>query len=250
VHYPSHSLAASFRPMSGAASNFIAAAEELRESEYSRLAGTVAPTVEKLRSLTSAQFRARVVTMLEHFGHELATTENAAVLVMTKGGHKFVVSLAAPTNLAPTALRDLTRLHSAVIAASATSGFFITARGFTPEAEAYAATAPLKLVDGEKLVASINRGMDSTTMPNGYRVMCRQCGDIVKHTLDRAEAVPCRNGHPVAPTIARATLVPVQAEGAATTYTPPRQFSRYEVRAHNAKYQAKRRRLKPRPAAH
>jgi hypothetical protein len=186
--------------------------------------------------------------MLEHLGYELVTTESAAELVVTKDGTKFVAALASPANLAPTALRDLTRLHSVVVAASAAAGIFITARGFTPEAEAYASTAPLKLVNGPKLVASIRRSLEGATMPEDYRAMCRQCGDIVKHTLDRAEAVSCRNAHPVAPSIARAALVPTQAEGSSTAYTPPRQFSRYEVRAHNAKYQAKRRRLRPKPA--
>jgi hypothetical protein len=38
--------------------------------------------------------------------------------------------------------------------------------------------------------------------------MCRQCGEIVQHRLDQGEALPCGNGHLVAPTIARAALVP------------------------------------------
>jgi hypothetical protein len=83
-------------------------------------------------------------------------------------------------------------------------------------------------------------------MPDSYQAMCRQCGEIVKHTLDRAEAIPCCNGHPVAPTLARAALEPKQTAGTpGSSYTPPRQYSRSEVRAHNAKYQAKMRRRKP-----
>jgi hypothetical protein len=58
---------------------------------------------------------------------------------------------------APTPLGDLTRLHSAVVAAGAVAGFFITPRGFTHDAEAHAATVPLKLVDGPNLVASMKR---------------------------------------------------------------------------------------------
>jgi hypothetical protein len=153
---------------------------------------------------------------------------------------------APPAEFAPTSIRDLTRLHATVVAANATAGFFITSRSFTPEAEAYAATAPLKLVDGAKLVASIQRSMADVTMPETYQAMCRQCGDIVRHSLDRAETIPCRDGHPVAPTIARAALIaPKSPTGSSSTDGRP-PSSRYEVRAHNAKYQAKmRRKLKP-----
>jgi restriction endonuclease Mrr len=46
----------------------------------------------------------------------------------------------------------LRRLHDAVIAANAERGFFITARSFTDQAEQYAETAPLDLIDGKRLV--------------------------------------------------------------------------------------------------
>lgn len=189
--------------------------------------------------------------MLERLGYELLTPETAADLVATKDGKKYVIAFARPTDIAPTPLGDITRLHSVVVAANAVAGFFITPRGFTLDAEAYAATAPLKLVDGTKLVASIKRSMAGVTMPESYRAMCRQCGEIVQHTLDHAEAIPCRNGHPVAPTIARAALVTHRQEGGSTTsrtYTPPRRYSRQDVRAHNAKDQARMRKRKPKAA--
>jgi len=171
---------------------------------------------------------------------------------MMKDGKKYVVAFATPTDLAPTPLGHLTRLHSVVVASNAAAGFYITPRGFTLDAEAYAATAPLKLVDGPKLVASIKRSMEGVTMPDSYQAMCRQCGEILQHRLDQADAIPCRNGHPVAPTIARAALVMQKQEGGSTssrTYTPPRRYSRQEVRAHNAKYQARMRKRKPKSAA-
>jgi Restriction endonuclease len=229
---------------------FDVAAGELHEREFSRLAAAVVPTVEALRSLTGKQIRGRVATMLENLGYELLTLDTAADLITMKDGKKYVVAFATPTDLAPTPIGHLARLHSAVIAANAAAGFFITPRGCTRDAEAYAATAPLKLVDGPKLVASIKRSMEGVTMPDSYKAMCRQCGQIVKHTLDRAEAIPCSNGHPVAPTIAQAALVIRKQEAGSTsrTYTPPRQHSRQEVRAHNAKYQAKMRKRKPKTA--
>jgi hypothetical protein len=49
-------------------------------------------------------------------------------------------------------------------------------------------------------------------LPETYKAMCRQCGDIVQHRLHRVAAVPCSNGHLVAPTIARAALVREQRD--------------------------------------
>jgi hypothetical protein len=77
---------------------------------------------------------------------------------------------------------------------------------------------------------------------------CCQCGGIVQHRLDNDQARPCRNGHLVAPTIARATLVPFRPpapEPADTARAPrpgrvikPRNMSlkaqrRRKIRAHN-----------------
>ena len=80
-------------------------------------------------------------------------------------------------------------------------------------------------------------------LPQSYKAMCRQCGDIVQHRLDSDEAKRCGNGHFVAPTIARAELVkPRQTEpgGTAAGLTPaPRPLSRREIRAHNYKYEAR-----------
>jgi hypothetical protein len=230
--------------------DFDGAADELRDHEFARLAEAVVPTMEALRSLTLRQVRACVATMLERLGYELITPETAADLVTMKDGKKYVVAFATP-DFAPTPVGHLTRLHSAVIAANAAAGFFITPRGFTRDAEAYAATAPIKLVDGPKLVTSIKRSMEGAAMPESYKAMCRQCGEIVNHTLDRAEAIPCSNRHLVAPTIARAALVVRKQENGSTSrnYTPPRRYNRQEVRAHNTKYQARMRKQKPKTGA-
>src|SRR4051794_26837169 len=173
--------------------SFDVPAGELREREFTRLASAVVPTVEALRSLTGRQMRARVTTMLEQLGYEILTPETSTDLVAIKDGNKYVIAFASPTDLALTPAGHLARLHSAVVAHNATAGFFITPRGFTRDAETYAKTTPLKLVDGPKLIASIKRSMQGVTMPESYNVMYRQCGEIVKHRLDRGDAIPCRN---------------------------------------------------------
>lgn len=234
-------------PALSALSNFAVAADALRAREFSRLAAAVVPTLQALRLLSARQLRAKVAAMLQRLGYELVTSENTADLVTTKDGKKYLVAFGPAADPAPIPVRELSRLHSAVVAANAAAGFFVTTRGFAPDAEAYGATTPLKLVDGPKLVASITRSMEGVTMPESYHAQCRQCGEIVHHTLARAEAIPCRNGHPVAPTIARAELVMPKPKEGAPGYKPPHVHSRYEVRAHNAKYQAKMRRRQPQP---
>jgi len=61
----------------------------------------------------------------------------------------------------PTGTRDLARLHDAVIAANAERGFFITARGFTEQAEKCADSAPLDLFDGARLVKALNQSKNT-----------------------------------------------------------------------------------------
>jgi restriction endonuclease Mrr len=73
----------------------------------------------------------------------------------------------------PTQANHLTRLHEAVIAKTAAGGFYVTTRGFSRDAEAYAKTAPIKLVDGPKLVASIKRSMEGTLSGMKFSI-CRR----------------------------------------------------------------------------
>jgi Restriction endonuclease len=217
-------------------------AEILRQQEFSRLSADTVPTLESLRFLNPTQLRARVADMLERLGYELVTPETAKDLLVIKGGEKHVVAFAATTDPLPTQANHLTELHRAIIAKTAAGGFFVTTRGFSRDAEAYAKTAPIKLVDGPKLVASIKRSMEGMPAPESYKAMCRECGDIVAHRLDKAEAITCRSGHAVAPTIARASLSVRTQPGGSTsrTYEPPRVYTRREMNAHNTKYIARK----------
>jgi hypothetical protein len=225
------------------------AADELQRRETARLAAAVVPTLEGLRFLSAQQLRARTALMLERLGYDLLTSDTAADVIAAKDGKKYLVAFAPPTELAPTHINHVSRLHKAVVAANAAAGFFITPRGFTRDAEAYAATAPLKLVDGPKLVASLARSMAGVTMPDTYQAMCRECGEIVTHRLDQGEALACANGHAVPPTIAKAALADRQEGGSASrTYAPPRRYTRREVNAHNSRYMARMKKRRPRHA--
>jgi hypothetical protein len=189
--------------------NFPAAAADLRRQEFSRLSAAVTPRIEAFRSMTADAFRNEIAQMLERLGHTVVSS--AGNLVTTKDGRKFVVACARPDQ-ATTKAPSLRRLHDTVITAGAARGIYVTPRSFTPEAEHYAASAPLDLVDGALLIKSMHRSRKGIAFQSGYKAMCCQCGDIVHHQLDKSHAVPCRNGHPVVPTIARAALVPYRPE--------------------------------------
>jgi hypothetical protein len=106
-------------------------------------------------------------------------------------------------------MRDVARLHDAVIAQGAQRGIYVTTRTFTADAKDYAASMPtvIQLVDGAKLAQSLEKSSVGAALPSRYKAMCHVCGAIVEHNLDHGKSLPCINGHLVAPTIARAALV-------------------------------------------
>jgi Restriction endonuclease len=173
--------------------NFSAVADQLRRQEFARLSDTVTPRIEASRSLTLSAFRNEIASMLERLGHTIITT--APELVTTKAGRKYVTMCANPLDGAPTKTPAIARLHAAIVQANAAGGFYVTPRSFTP-AEHYAASMPMiSLVDGELLNRSMQRSLRGVALPQTYRVMCCQCGEIVQHRLDKGHAIPCGNGH-------------------------------------------------------
>jgi hypothetical protein len=189
--------------------SFETAAAELRRQEFIRLSQAVTPPIEVYRSMTADEFRNDVALMLERLGHTVASSSRD--IVTTKAGQKFIVACARPADkeVKTPALR---RLHDTVVSAGATRGIYVTPREFSAEAEHYAAGAPIDLVDGGLLIKSMQHSRKGHELPASYKAMCCQCGDTVQHQLDKTDALPCRNGHPVAPTIARALLVPFRPE--------------------------------------
>jgi hypothetical protein len=224
--------------------NLAAEADALRQQEIARLSDAIVPRLDAMRRMTPQTFRALIADMPHRFGHEIVTDPIAPDLITAKAGKKFITQCAAPTEWRPAATRQLADLHDAVIAANAARGFFITLHSFTHAAAQYAASAPLDLFDAKRLVKALNQSRKHVPMPQTYKAMCRQCGEIVQHRLDREqdEARPCGNGHLVAPTIARAMLVPPRppANVAGSIKAPaPRPYTRREINAHNHRYEAR-----------
>jgi hypothetical protein len=232
--------------------NFPAAADELRRQEFSRLSAAVTPRIEAFQSMTGDAFRNEIALMLERLGHTVISSVSDVVTI--KDGRKYITACATPTDPAPTKTPALRRLHDAIVAGNAARGFYVTPRSFTSGAEHYAASAPIDLVDSRLLIRSMHRSRKGMLLPADYRAMCCQCGDIVQHRLDQSEARPCCNGHLVAPTIARAALVPYRASlaqpGAAANAPKPARIikplnmslkaqHRRKIRAHNNQMRAR-----------
>jgi hypothetical protein len=221
---------------------FTAAADELRREEFARLADAVTPRPEQLRSMLADALRDEIARMFERLGHDVITRPDAAELVTVKGARKFITLCANPADPMPAGSDALRRLRDRVVAAGAERGFYVSVRGFTADALHFAETAPVQLIDSAQLIRAMHRSRKNITLPQTYKAMCRQCGDIVQHRLSSDEARRCGNGHSVAPTIARDDVVkPPQPPGPGGTMTgpAPRPLSRREIRAHNYKYEAR-----------
>jgi len=189
------------------AQDFAQQADQLRHQEFARLADAIPPTLDSLRGLMLDPFCRQVSFMFERLGYEIITHATGPDFIMVKERHKYLVACAAPTSAEPTRTRSLVHLHEAVTASSAQAGYAVTAHSFTAEARAYAATAPLHLLDGDELARMMQQSKAGGVVPDTYQSLCRQCGAQVQHHLDHTEAVPCPQGHLVAPTIARAALL-------------------------------------------
>ena len=145
--------------------------------------------------------------MWERIGQQVITSPDAAELVHLKGKRKFISVCANPSVPAPARSAAIRHLRDRVVAASAERGFYFSVHGFTAEALDYADTAPVQLVDCAQLFRAVESSREGMQLPETYKAMCRQCGDIVQHRPDRKEPLPCENGHPVAPTIALRDLI-------------------------------------------
>ena len=174
--------------------------------------------------------------MLERLGYIHHSTGDTGDLTISKHGRTLVVACAKSPE--PIRRQAIARLHEAIMHTAAAAGFYVTPRHFEPDAITYAASLPITLVDGDKLVASMCQSKAGIEPPDAYKAMCKICGAVVEHRLTQAEAVPCSSGHVVAPTIARAAIFPEGAKpaaiGAKASPAPrQRRGQRMTAKAHN-----------------
>jgi hypothetical protein len=181
--------------------NFDRAADELRRQEFSRLAYAVTPRPEALRAMTADALRDEIAGMWERLGHTVINSLAAPEIVTIKGERKFVTMYANP--LAPDATRSgaVWQLRDRVVDARAERGFYVSVRGFTPEAQQFAQTAPVQLIDGAALVRSLQRSRKGIPTPQSYKFgrhlgqsLSSPIGSIDRRGCPRRESVHYRSG--------------------------------------------------------
>lgn len=214
---------------------FAAPAEALRRREHDRLRAAVIPTLPALRTLSPEELDHEVAGMLERLGYRIELTNPTGQLVVLKEGRKLVVACARPPE--PVPWQAIARLHDSMLDFNAAAGFYVTARDFEPDAVRYAASLPITLVDGDKLLASMRQSKANAEPPDRYKAMCKICGTTVELRLDSGAAVSCGSGHFVAPTIARASIFREPAarasDGKADPAHHPRKRPHKTPKAHN-----------------
>jgi hypothetical protein len=134
--------------------------------------------------------------MVERLGHTVHNNPTAAALVTTKQGQKYVIACATPSDPGPTAMRDIARLHDAVIAQTAQRGIYVTARNFTHDAKDYAASMPavIQLVDGAKLAQLLEMSNAGVVCPTDTRPCVTSAGRSSNTTSITARPCPASTG--------------------------------------------------------
>lgn len=76
-------------------------------------------------------------------------------------------------------------------------------------------------MDGPRLIKSMQHSRKGFPLPDTYKTMCRQCGDIVQHHIAKHDPLPCANGHFVAPPKSRASIIPYRPPAGAPQAPAP-----------------------------
>ena len=180
---------------------FEAAADELQRQEYARQKAAQPPTPEQLRSMTVPELRGQAVRLWLALGHEIVNAPDAGELIHTRRGQKFITMCGNPADRAAANSAALRRLRDRVVAVSAEKGFYVSVHGFTAEAQHFAGSAPVRLLDCREFIAPLKRRIRKVSPL--YKAMCRDCGDIVQHSLDSSAPKRCIQGHAVPQPMAR-----------------------------------------------
>jgi hypothetical protein len=64
-----------------------------------------------------------------------------------------------------------------------------TTREFTPDAEHAASRAPIISIDGKALIKTMQLSRKGVLLPQTYKAMCRECGEIIQHRLDKDDEI-------------------------------------------------------------
>jgi ssDNA-binding Zn-finger/Zn-ribbon topoisomerase 1 len=177
----------------------------LRDQECACLANLLAPTLEQMRQLTWQQFEDAVARMFERRGYSVKqtpyTNDHGRDAILTKNGKKYLLECKKYGADRSSRRPDLQKFYAAIMGDRAISGFFVTTGAFTREAVEYAATVPIELIDGRQLIKLMFESRSGSSNDTTSGSVCRQCGEVVHHSLQTPRLERCPNGHDVAPTL-------------------------------------------------
>jgi hypothetical protein len=110
-----------------------AAAESLQRDERSRLASSLIPSIEELRSISPQDFDDEIARMFERLGYEVKQTpyvnDHGRDAILVKDGKKFLLECKRYGEGNVSGRRDLQILHSNIIKDRAVAAFFVTTGG-------------------------------------------------------------------------------------------------------------------------
>jgi restriction endonuclease Mrr len=178
-------------------------ASRLQHKERRRLTQSFIPTLDELLRLSPQRFEDVIAHIFkEDYGYEVEQTpyvkDHGRDAILSLNG--FTYLLECKKWVGTVGRRELQILHSAIMTGRAQSGIFVTTGTYSRDAVEFAPTVPIDLADGARL-AKMFENRRKLTNNDKYCSMCRECGDIVSHRLRASQVVPCREGHPVLPTL-------------------------------------------------
>ncbi len=179
-------------------------ARDLREKEFHRLADQIRRDYRKLLELSPRAFEDLVSELFRKRGYAVEQTpysnDRGRDAIALKDGKTYLIECKRYARDRSIGRRDLQVFHSAVTEAAATRGFFVTTAKFGKTAKEFVQGKKITLVDENNLIEVMRRYMPyDSEEADKFRVMCKECGDIVERRLSRSqEIVHCVQRHEVA----------------------------------------------------
>jgi restriction system protein len=182
------------------ARNIAAEANQLRREELARIATLRAHELDFLLTLTPEDFEGIVAKMYRQMGFSVQQTpmsnDFGRDLILQRGGRTTFVECKRYAKDKPIGRPALQRFYAAIMTLKADSGIVVTTSRFTATAIEFARENHIQLIDGQQLASLMARAFPSGPDANQYRVMCRECRDIVTFDLrGSGQESKCRNGH-------------------------------------------------------
>jgi restriction system protein len=178
------------------------AVNSLKRKEFTRLTQLRAHKLDFLLNLQPVEFESIIAEMYRKLGYSAKQTpisnDFGRDIILEKNGEiTFVECKRYGTNKL-IGRPPLQKFHSAMITFKANDGVVVTTSDFTDTAKKFATDNKIKLINGSGLSAMMSRAFPDSDDAEIYRVMCRECQDIVVFNLrEAAKELQCRNGHRV-----------------------------------------------------